>query len=512
MSVQEHAPAREADRDLELLGYRQQYDRNFRRFASFAIAFSFISITTGIFTTYGFVLANAGPLGIWTWPLVILGQTMVALVFAALVSRIPLAGYSYQWMSRLANPYIGWLVGWFVFAFLIVDTVAVDYALGQTVIPALFGYTGTIDNTWAVTALLVAMQAVLICLSTVWSSRVNNVAVATEVIGIGGLTILILIVGAIASKLAFSHLFSKGVVAGAPNYFGFGTLGHVTPFIFAFLLGAFTIVGFEAAGNLAEETDKPERVVPRAMWLSVVLSGALGFAFLLAISAATHNIPALTAATTPVADIVKYVLGGVVGRIFLAFVTFSIFSCGLVIFITASRVTWAMARDERFPGWQVLRRVNARLRTPLAATLLVGVLLEIVLSIFATRTGTLVNLFSSATLMPAIIYFVTVVLYVAARNKLPAGRGFSLGRWEWPVVAIALVWLVFELLIFRDASFKLPWEYVGVMVGIGLVYFVYMLVVRKPMTMPGMAVLPEEVAAAEPQVEVPPSDLQRPAA
>ena len=364
MSVQEHAPAREADRDLELLGYRQQYDRNFRRFASFAIAFSFISITTGIFTTYGFVLANAGPLGIWTWPLVILGQTMVALVFAALVSRIPLAGYSYQWMSRLANPYIGWLVGWFVFAFLIVDTVAVDYALGQTVIPALFGYTGTIDNTWAVTALLVAMQAVLICLSTVWSSRVNNVAVATEVIGIGGLTILILIVGAIASKLAFSHLFSKGVAAGAPNYFGFGTLGHVTPFIFAFLLGAFTIVGFEAAGNLAEETDQPERVVPRAMWLSVVLSGALGFAFLLAISAATHNIPALTAATTPVADIVKYVLGGVVGRIFLAFVTFSIFSCGLVIFITASRVTWAMARDERFPAWQVVRRVNSTLRTP----------------------------------------------------------------------------------------------------------------------------------------------------
>ncbi len=50
------------------------------------------------------------------------------------------------------------------------------------------------------------------------------------------------------------------------------------------------------------------------------------------------------------------------------------------------------------------------------------------------------------------------------------------------------------------------------MVGLGLVYFVYMLVVRKPMTMPGMAVLPEEVAAGQPQVEVPPSDLQRPAA
>jgi len=512
MATEIHGTEPGADHDLALLGYRQQFDRNFRRFASFAIAFSFISITTGIFTTYGFVLGKAGPLGIWTWPLVIFGQTMVALIFAALVSRIPLAGYSYQWMSRLANPYIGWLVGWFAFAFLIVDTVAVDYALGQTVIPALFGYTGTVDNTWFVTAMLVAIQAALICLSTVWSSRVNNVAVATEVIGIGGLTILILVVGAIASKLTWSHLFSKGVAAATPNYFGFGSLTHVTPWVFAFLLGAFTIVGFEAAGNLAEETDRPEKVVPRAMWLSVVLSGALGFVFLIAISAATHNIPALTAATTPVADIVKYVLGGIVGRIFLAFVTFSIFACGLVIFITASRLTWAMARDERFPGWQALRTVNHALRTPLAATLLVGVLLEVVLAIFAVRTGTLFNLFSSATLMPAIIYFVTVVLYVATRKKLPATRGFSLGRWEWPVVVVALVWLAFELLIFRDASFKLPWEYIGVMVGIGLVYFIYMLAVRKPMTMPGMTVLPDETTEAGPHPNVAPGDLQRPAA
>jgi amino acid transporter len=496
MAVQSQTPVA-ADRDLERFGYRQEFDRSFKRFASFAIAFSFISITTGIFTTYGFVLGKAGPLGIWTWPLVIVGQTAVALVFAALVSRIPLAGYSYQWMSRLANAHIGWLVGWFAFAFLVVDTVAVDYALGQTVIPALFGYTGTVDNTWAVTALIVALQAVLICLSTLWTSRVNNVAVATEVIGIGGLTVLILVVGAIASKLFWGHLFSKGVVAGTPNYFGPGGLTHVAPFVLAFLLGAFTIVGFEASGNLAEETDNPERVVPRAMWLSVVLSGVLGFVFLIAITAATWNIPLLTSATTPVSDIVKHVLGGVIGRIFLAFVTFSIFACGMVIFVTASRLTWAMSRDERFPGWQLLQRVNRTLRTPLAATLILGALIEVVLAIFATRTNTLFNLFSAATLMPAIIYFVTVVLYIATRNKLPAKRGFSLGAWEWPVIVVSVVWLVFELLIFRDSSFKLPWEYIGVMVGIGLVYFAYMLISRKRFTLPGETVLPEEVAAAQ---------------
>lgn len=480
-----------ADRHLEQYGYKQEFDRTLKRFAAFAIGFSFISITTGIFTTYGAILNSSGPLGIWTWPLVIVGQTMVALVFGALASRMPLAGYSYQWMSRLANPHIGWLLGWFVFAFLVVDVVAVDYALASTVAPALFGYLGTTANTWFVTGLVVLIQCLLIMFSTVWSERVNNTAVATEIIGIGGLTVLILIIGAIAGKLDWAHLFEKGAAAGTSSYFGLGTLTHDSPWVLAFLLGAFTIVGFEACGNLAEETDAPERVVPRAMWTSVVLSGAMGFAFLIAISAATFDIPGLTASGTPVADIVEHVLGGFVGKLLLILVLFSIFACGLVIYITASRVSWAMSRDARFPGFRALRKVSSAYRTPLIATVVVGIVIEVVLAAFATRTDVLFKLFSAATLMPAIIYFVTVLLYIGARHKLPAERGFNLGAWEWPVIIIALVWLVFELSIFRDASFKDPWIYVGVMVAIGLVYYVFMLATRRSLTMPGKEIKPE---------------------
>jgi amino acid transporter len=469
---------------VERFGYRQEFDRSLRRFASFAIGFSFISITTGIFTTYGFVLVNSGPLGIWTWPLVIVGQTAVALVFGALASRIPLAGYSYQWMSRLANPHIGWLLGWFSFAFLVVDVVAVDYALASTVIPALFSYVGTVTNTWLVTALIVAAQGVLIMLSTIWSERVNNAAVGTEIIGIGGLTVLILIIGAVAGKLTWGHLFSKAAVPAA-GYFGLGGLTHDSPWILAFLLGAFTIVGFEASGNLAEETDEPERVVPRAMWTSVVLSGALGMVFLIAISAASFNLKALAASGTPVADIVTHVLGSVVGKLFLIFVFFSIFACGLVIFLTVSRLTWAMSRDQRFPGWRWLSQAHRTFRTPLLATAVVGVLIEIVLAAFAHSTHALFNLFSAATLMPAVIYFVTVLLFLAARKRLPGERGFQLGRWEIPVIVVSLVWLVFELAIFRDSSFKAPWLYIIIMVAIGLVYYVYMLATRRSLAMRG---------------------------
>jgi amino acid transporter len=483
MSLTDNPQSSYAEDALQKYGYQQEYRRELKRFASFAIGFSFISITTGIFTTYGYVLVNSGPLGIWTWPLVIIGQLFVALVFATLASRMPLAGYSYQWVSRLANPKVGWLIGWVSFIFLVVDVVAVDYAVSATVLPSLFRYTETAQNAWLATTIVILVQMLLIVFSTYLSTRINNAAVGTEIVGIVGLTLLLVIVGAVRGLLQPGHLFSTG---SAPSpWFGFGTLNTASPFMLSFLLGAFTIVGFEAAANLAEETQDAHKTIPTAMWFSVLLSGIVGFAFLIALNLASQDITALTASATPVADIVTQMLGTVVGDIFLVFVTFSIFACGLVIFITVTRLTWAMSRDERFPGYSLFKQVGRQTGTPIAATLLCGILIEVVLASFAWlgiavpgQSSTLSNLFSAATLLPAIIYLSTVVLYIYARRKLPETRGFRLGVWEWPIIILSVIWLLFELSIFRDAQFAAPWVYSLIMVGIGLIYFVWMLVTR----------------------------------
>ncbi len=464
-----------ADQLLTRFGYKPEYRREIKRFASFAIGFSFISITTGIFTTYGAVLGWGGPLGIWTWPFVVLGQLCVALVFAALASRIPLAGYSYQWASRLTNPKIGWLFGWLSFMYLIVVVVSVDYAISSTVLPSLFNYTETALNAWLVTALIILLQALLIVFSTVWSTRINNTAVGTEVIGIVGLALLLIIVGAARGLLHPDHVFSMGLVP-ANGYFNLGGWNRTGPFMLSFLLGSYTIVGFEAAANLAEETQNAHRVVPFAMWSAVVLSGIVGFVFLLALNLASGDLKALGASATPVADIVRGTLGSVVGSIFLVLVTFSIFACGLVIFITATRLTWAMSRDQRFLGHALFSRVNEHTGTPVAATILLAVLIEVVLAIFANQTNALINLFSASSLLPAVLYLATVVLYVFTRNKLPETQAFKLGAFEWPIVILSLIWLVFELAIFRDAQFVTPWLYSVVMFAIGLIYFVWMLV------------------------------------
>ncbi len=474
MSVIDNRHGEEAEQTLVKYGYRQEFRRELKRFASFAVGFSFISITTGIFSTYGGVLNWGGPRGIWTWPFVVVGQLFVSLVFAALASRMPIAGYSYQWVSRLVNPKVGWLVGWVSFMFLTVVVVSVDYSIAQTVLPSLFNYTETPQNACAI---IIVIQMLLIMFSTFLSTRINNAAVGTEVVGILGLTVLLIVVGAVRGLLHPDHLFSTGIVS--PNgYFNLGSLTSTGPFMFSFLLGAYTIVGFESAANLAEETQDAHRVVPFAMWSAVVLSGIVGFVFLIALNLASGDLKALSSSATPVANIVTETLGTVIGDIFLVLVTFSIFACGLVIYMTATRLTWAMSRDQRFPGYQVLRRVNRGTGTPIATTLLSGILCEVVLAIFANQTNTLTNLFSASTLLPALIYLATVILYIYARRKLPQTHGFKLGIFEWPVIILSLVWLLFELAIFRDASFASPWIYCVVLFAIGLIYFAWMLIAQ----------------------------------
>lgn len=464
-------------------GYKQEMGRELGRYASFAMAFGFVSIATGIFTTYGSVLNSSGPRGIFAWPVAVVGQLSVALVFGALAARIPISGYAYQWVSRLVNPVWGWIMGWISFSFLGVVVVAVDYTVASTILPELFQYKGTTQNAWAITAVVILLQSFLVALSTRVTHRVNKVAVTVQLIGMISLTVLLFTVGGVTGKLDFSTLFSAAPAA-TDGYYSLGTATSVGPFALAFLLGAFTIVGFESAANLAEETKNPARVIPKAMAQAVLSLGVLGFLFLVAVTALIDDPAELAQSDTPVATVITAVLGSTVGKALLVLVVVSIFSCGLVITMSGTRLVWAMSRDERFPGWKALRKVNPARGTPLNATLFVFVIAQLILAGFSTSTDALFSLFAAATLLPAVIYAGTVLMYIVKRNSLPPTQGFSLGRWEIPVIVVASVWLAYELLIFRDKSFRDPWLYVLVLFALGAAYLVFLLVRRGVSGMP----------------------------
>ena len=150
------------------------------------------------------------------------------------------------------------------------------------------------------------------------------------------LTVLLLIVAAVRGDMDFSNLFSTGAVP-AEGYWSFGELTTAGPWMLGFLLGAFTIVGFESAANLAEETNDPERVVPRAMWQAVLASGVLGFIFIVAVTLAAGDPVALAESGTPIADVIDNTLGSAVATLLLLMVVLAIFACGLVIMITGVR-------------------------------------------------------------------------------------------------------------------------------------------------------------------------------
>src|SRR6266540_6057907 len=107
--------AAQDDAQLRSLGIKPELRRTLGFLSNFAIAFAFISVSTGSFGNFGIGIGLSGPAFYWTWFFVIGGQLLVALVFAELASHFPVAGSVYQWSKRLSNRTLGWFTGWFYF-------------------------------------------------------------------------------------------------------------------------------------------------------------------------------------------------------------------------------------------------------------------------------------------------------------------------------------------------------------------------------------------------------------
>ena len=110
--------------DLARFGYKQELRRALGVYSSFAVAFSYISPSTGIFTLFmPWDLGIGGPAFFWSWPIVVIGQLIIGLNFAEVSSHFPVAGSVYQWTKYLSNRTYSWFTGW-IYLFAGVLTVA----------------------------------------------------------------------------------------------------------------------------------------------------------------------------------------------------------------------------------------------------------------------------------------------------------------------------------------------------------------------------------------------------
>src|SRR6195952_1764656 len=476
-------------------GSGPELKRTLGQFQVFAISFAFISVAVGIFASYDNLLGTAGPVGIWLWVIASVGQTLVALVVAQFAARIALSGSSYQWASRLASPKIGWMFGWLTFWYLATGVVAMDNALASQGFMPLVGLPESEDTARIMAVGFLIVQAVLVIASTRLLGLISSAAVGLE------LAIVVVLVVALVGVMLFTgsghveNLTSRGITANAPDYFGLG--GGLMA---GMLMGLLTLIGFDSAANLAEEAKDPFRTVPRAIVSSVVAAAVLGLVFLIALTVAIKDIPAVSASGSPVAAIIRGQLGSVAERILLAGLSFAMFGAGMVVMAACARQVFAMARDRRFPAHALMRRVNPKTQTPVFATILI-VVIGVVLML-ALPGQALLQLILGGTILPALIYGAIVVLYLVVRNRLEHEEGgYSLGRFELPVATAALIWVAAALVfLVTPGDATIPTLVVLGLILAGGGYFAYMMILHREVldTEPGdddaVAVPPEMTA------------------
>lgn len=458
-----------ADNVSRRAGYEPELKRTLNSFQMFAISFAFISVVIGIFGTFDSVLANAGPVGIWLWVVAVCGQILVALVYAQFAARIPLSGSSYQWASRLANPKVGWVFGWLAVWALAIGVSAIDNALASQCLMPLLNMEPKEDTARVITVVILLIQTVLAIASTRIVALVNSAAVGVELAIVVVLGIALIVAVVVTGNGTADNLTSRGITEGAPDYFAVG--GGVMA---AMILGFATLQGFDAAANMAEEARDPFRSVPRAIVGSVVAAGILGMFFLIALTVAIDDIPQITESGSPVAAIMRDQLGPVVERILLVAISLAFFGAGLVVMTGVSRIIFAMSRDARFPAHRLMRRVNPRTKTPIPATILVLVI-GVVLMI-ALPGAALLELILASTIIPFLLYGMTIVLYLAVRRRLDHKPGaFELGRFELPIAIAALVWILFSLFVLIASGTLTPVMVVAGLITAGAMYFCYLL-------------------------------------
>lgn len=497
------APLGAESTDLGGFGYRQELRREVGHFSSFAAGFSFVSILTTVFQLFALGFGFGGAAFFWTWPLVFAGQLLVALNFSHMAARFPISGAIYQWASRLAGKRIGWMAGWVMIIGQILTVATAAIAL-QSVLPSLWsGFqivggrgadAAVTSSTGATNAVLLGM--LLLAVTTTVSSLgvrlmtlVNSTGVLLEIIGVAAV---------IAALLFHVHrgpsvLFT--MTGAAPEQ---GLSGHVGAWLASGLMAAYVMVGFDSAGELAEETAAPRRTTPRTIINALLVSG-LGGALL--IGGALLAAPSLTdgnLATGGLPWVLTSVLGPVGGRILLADVAVAVFCCTLAVQTSGSRMVFSMARENALPFSATLAKVSKRTGTPVVASVVVGAGAALALAVNLHQSAIFTALSSICIAMLYLAYLcVTLPLLLARLRARRHGLRekdlldehgeplFSLGRWGVAInvvavayQAVSLVNLVWPRQAIFDLTGKTWWLQWSAVVFIGLVVAVGALIYR----------------------------------
>lgn len=412
-------------KELAKFGYKQDLKRSMRKFSSFAVSFSLISILTGIFANFHFGFSEVGNFIPFSWTIVFVGQFIVALIMAELSVNFPISGYGYQWTYRLVGPKLGFTTGWLLLLQFLTGFPGICKALSMLVSDLIFQNFNINISSLLISVIVIWIVTFIHLKGINLVSTINNLGVITEILGI-----FILI-----SFLVY-FLFKKSDLNILYNLNNL-TLSDFTlkSFALSILLGAWCLTGFEAAADMSEETKNPKFTVPKSIKYSLVSSGFLGLIIILlsTVFLSTNNYQNLN--NNYLTDMLQFEFGAPIYLTTLFFIIIAIFACAVACMATASRLIFSMSRDSILPKSIWLSFVDKN-KSPSNSLIFIGVISTLFIIIFEKiELITSVSAISGYIGYCGIIYSSFFLKGSNSINKIPK-----------ILKSIALIWCVFVVL------------------------------------------------------------------
>ena len=421
---------RDADQ-LRSLGYVSHFDRSMSIWENFALGFTYLSPVVGVYTIFATTFAAGGPPMWWTYLFVGMGQMLVCLIFGEIVSQFPISGGIYPWARRLFGKRWAWMAGW-VYGWALFVTLAAIATGAAPFIAQLLVIDGTPVQLTVIALVLIAITTLLNLVGTRLLARVAMFGFVCELIGaiaVGSYLLIFARHQPLSSLVDPSSLHIEG--------------GYVPAFLASALGAMFCYYGFEACGDVAEETPDAGRTIPKSMRLTIYVGGVAALWVCLGLILAVPDVGAVLSGKDkdPVVTVLKSAMGDTGLRVVIAVVTVSFISALLSLQAAASRLLFAYARDEMIIGSEYLRHLSPRRRIPAKALLVSGAvpaLIAISALWLENAIATIIS-FASVGIYIAFQMIIFAALVARARGWRPGGS-FTLGSWGWPVNVAALLY------------------------------------------------------------------------
>jgi basic amino acid/polyamine antiporter, APA family len=304
----------------------------------------------GIFVLVGTAAGLAGPAALVAFLVAFAAALVIALPYAELACRLPLAGGGYAFARSVLGPHWGFVMGWgywgaYVFVSGYVTIGFGGYLEAVTGLPAAAGAVA-----------LVAASTALNLLGVKVSGRAQTAVVLVAVAGLTGFVLWGL------PGVALDRL--RPFLPGGPR-------GVFLAALVAFL----SLGGFDMVAAAGEEVERPERNLPRAILLT--LTAVLGLYLLVALVAlATVPAARLGASAAPLADAAEAFGGQGARHLVVLSALLTTAATANAVLVVTSRVAFAMARDGLLPAR--LGAVHRGSGAPWVAVLVSGLLLAVV--------------------------------------------------------------------------------------------------------------------------------------